>query len=157
MLFRSHLLEILDNSQKPVKGSELASTLEVSRQVIVQDIALLRAEGVNVIATPQGYLLLKQKVHNPKKILPCQHSSLAEMEDVSIKPLALCQVEPRRTLFYNGLITTYIAENERKLNQEIKLLITQSLVAGYKGKLLLWQNLSLAEVKIKVDTKVKEL
>ena len=78
-------------------------------------------------------------------------------EVLSIKPLALCQVEPSRTLFYNGLITTYISEDERKLNQEIKLLITQSLEAGYKGKLLLWQNLSLSELKIKVDTKVKEL
>ena len=38
-------------------GSELARRLGVSRQVIVQDIALLRAAGEDVVATPQGYRL----------------------------------------------------------------------------------------------------
>ena len=39
---RERLLEILKNSSAPVSGSELSKQLGVSRQVIVQDIALLR-------------------------------------------------------------------------------------------------------------------
>ena len=49
---RDLLLSILNKSSNPIKGDELASTLDVSRQVIVQDIALIRATGVDIIATP---------------------------------------------------------------------------------------------------------
>ena len=55
---REKLLKILKNSNKPVKGSELSTELEVSRQVIVKDIALLRASGIDVLATSAGYVLL---------------------------------------------------------------------------------------------------
>ncbi len=54
---REQLLNILNKSVNPIKGDELADTLNVSRQVIVQDIALIRASGVDIIATPQGYMI----------------------------------------------------------------------------------------------------
>lgn len=54
---RKQLIEILESSTKPIKGSELATELHVSRQVIVQDIALIRAKGYEIIATPQGYII----------------------------------------------------------------------------------------------------
>ena len=54
---RELLLNILNKSANPIKGDELANTLNVSRQVIVQDIALIRATGVDIIATPQGYII----------------------------------------------------------------------------------------------------
>ena len=40
---RQELLRLISKSQKPISGTELAQTLHVSRQVIVQDVALLRA------------------------------------------------------------------------------------------------------------------
>jgi len=49
--------DILGKSPGPVKGSELAERMGVSRQVIVQDIAILRAAGEGILATPQGYLI----------------------------------------------------------------------------------------------------
>ena len=39
-----------------MKGTELASLFKVTRQIIVKDIAILRAEGRNIIATPDGYI-----------------------------------------------------------------------------------------------------
>jgi len=42
---------------KPITGGELARRLGVSRQVIVQDMAILRAGGADILATPQGYIL----------------------------------------------------------------------------------------------------
>ena len=39
--------------------SELAKEFKVSRQVIVQDIAILRAKGIPILATPQGYIISK--------------------------------------------------------------------------------------------------
>ena len=50
-------MDQIKNSDRPVSGSALAKTFQVSRQVIVQDIALIRAEGNNVISTNRGYIL----------------------------------------------------------------------------------------------------
>lgn len=57
---REKLLDILKNSSGPVSGSSLSRLLGVSRQVIVQDIALLRAGNAEIFATPKGYILYTQ-------------------------------------------------------------------------------------------------
>ncbi|NLC16017.1 MAG: transcription repressor NadR [Firmicutes bacterium] len=54
---RRRILEILAASPEPVTGASLASRLGVTRQVIVQDIALLRARGEPILATPKGYTM----------------------------------------------------------------------------------------------------
>lgn len=54
---RASLLDALRCADAPVSGGQLASTLNVSRQVIVQDIALLREAGANIVATTKGYVL----------------------------------------------------------------------------------------------------
>lgn len=58
---REQILEILSGSSKAVSGKELAARLGVSRQVIVQDIALLRANGENIYSTNLGYLCPVQR------------------------------------------------------------------------------------------------
>ena len=55
---REKLLEILRSADEPVKGSVLSAKLDVSRQVIVKDIALLRASGIEILATSTGYMIL---------------------------------------------------------------------------------------------------
>ena len=55
---RERLLQILKKSDEPVKGSELSAELQVSRQVVVKDIALLRASGIEILATSSGYIIL---------------------------------------------------------------------------------------------------
>jgi transcriptional regulator of NAD metabolism len=54
---RVRLLELLRQSEKPLSGAALARRLRLSRQVIVQDIAVLRAAGHPIQATPRGYVL----------------------------------------------------------------------------------------------------
>lgn len=54
---REQILKILRSSEEPVAGTELAGQLCVSRQVIVQDMALIRANGIDVMATNRGYVL----------------------------------------------------------------------------------------------------
>lgn len=51
----------LTKSNKPIKGIEFASIYNVTRQVIVKDIALLRAEGNKIISTPDGYMVVKKE------------------------------------------------------------------------------------------------
>ena len=44
----------LRTAEYPVSAASLASGLSVSRQIIVGDIALLRAAGEKITATPRG-------------------------------------------------------------------------------------------------------
>ena len=54
---REHIIQLLMQTKKPISGTELAKQMKVSRQVIVQDIALIRAAGHEIISTNRGYLL----------------------------------------------------------------------------------------------------
>lgn len=54
---REQIKEKLKKSKKPLSASALAADFSVSRQIIVGDIALLRAAGVDILATARGYLL----------------------------------------------------------------------------------------------------
>lgn len=58
---REQILKILKNSDKPVAGTELAKQLQVSRQVIVQDMALIRANGVGILSTNRGYVIDEER------------------------------------------------------------------------------------------------
>ena len=54
---REAILNRIKSSERPVAGRALAASYDVSRQVIVQDIALIRASGYNIISTNRGYIL----------------------------------------------------------------------------------------------------
>ena len=54
---RQEILKNIKESDRPVSGSKLAKDYDVSRQVIVQDIALLRASGYDIISTNRGQVL----------------------------------------------------------------------------------------------------
>ena len=57
---RSAVYQVL-SADVPLSASVLATRFGVTRQVIVGDIALLRAEGRSIIATPRGYLIPQQE------------------------------------------------------------------------------------------------
>ncbi len=56
---REKIIELLKNTSEPLSGTALGKTTGVSRQVVVQDIALLRTEGKSILSTPRGYVLEK--------------------------------------------------------------------------------------------------
>lgn len=84
---REAIIEYLSNRTTPTNGTELAKHFHVSRQVIVQDIALLRAENRNILSTNKGYVL-----HHPQEkrtgctaVLMVRHSAeqtLDEMQSI---------------------------------------------------------------------------
>lgn len=73
---RELILKILRESDKPVAGTELAKQMDVSRQVIVQDMALIRANGIEVVSTNRGYIIVEEKtaqrvfkvIHNDEEV-----------------------------------------------------------------------------------------
>ena len=54
---RENIIRTLRQAADPVSAASLASDLGVSRQIIVGDIALLRASGEKITSTPRGYVL----------------------------------------------------------------------------------------------------
>ncbi|MEH7417141.1 transcription repressor NadR [Neobacillus drentensis] len=73
---RSYILQQLKDSPEPLTGSELAARTNVSRQVIVGDITLLKAKNEPIIATSQGYIYLKSSTGNPifERTIACKHT-----------------------------------------------------------------------------------
>ena len=64
------IVEILESSETLVSGTYLAELFDVSRQVIVQDIAILKARNIDIISTNRGYRLLSKGI---KKIIKVKH------------------------------------------------------------------------------------
>ena len=54
---RQAILKLLRQAPRPVSAGNLAERFSVSRQVIVGDVALLRAAGADITATPRGYVI----------------------------------------------------------------------------------------------------
>lgn len=75
---REEMLSMIKRSKKPVPGKELAEMFGVSRQVIVQDIALIRASGHEVFSTNRGYLL--NEPHTVSRVFKVSHTE-DELED----------------------------------------------------------------------------
>ena len=72
---RGSILDELARTDKPVSGSALAKAVGVSRQVVVQDIALLRANGHDIVATNRGYVLREGKSEPavPTRLVKVRH------------------------------------------------------------------------------------
>lgn len=73
---RAALQERLQASPEAVTGTALAQEFGVSRQVIVGDIAILRAAGSRIVATPQGYWIPKENIKQTiQATLVCRHNN----------------------------------------------------------------------------------
>lgn len=70
---REVILEWLKTSSDPITGNELALRANVSRQVIVGDVTILKAKNEPIIATSQGYLYMNQPITRSKRIVACSH------------------------------------------------------------------------------------
>ncbi|MCR5724094.1 MAG: transcription repressor NadR [Treponema sp.] len=83
---RNKILSLLRETQSPLSGSALAERLGVSRQVIVTDIALLRASRSDIIATNAGYLLAKSADANSvvqRRIFKVNHTDEQIAEELT--------------------------------------------------------------------------
>ncbi len=72
---RAKILELLSTSVDAISGTELAKILGVSRQVVVQDIALLRATDKNIISTTKGYMLYVAETSKAKRCFLVKHTT----------------------------------------------------------------------------------
>ncbi len=120
---REEILAIVGNSDNPLPAAVLAEKLGVSRQVIVQDIAILRGGGYGIISTNRGYMFAVKKPA-ASRVFKCRHTleqildegnliiSLGgRVEDIFVNHRVYGRIAARLEL-YNG---THVEELYRSL------------------------------------------
>src|SRR5471030_1479604 len=80
---RDNIIKLLLESNEPLKGGVIAKRYSVTRQVIVKDIAILRAKGERIIATPDRYMNNKNE-HKVKSIIAVTHTEEEIFDEMSI-------------------------------------------------------------------------
>lgn len=80
---RAQILQMLKEQNTPLSGTALANHFHVSRQVIVQDIALMRAENHSILSTHRGYLFRDSETADtlPKRVFYVRHSTQQVLEE----------------------------------------------------------------------------
>ena len=90
---KEKIIEEIKKSNKPISASTLAKKLGVSRQIIVGDVALIRASGNNIIATPRGYIL-DSKQQNQTYTIAVNHSQEQMADELyTIVDLGGCAID----------------------------------------------------------------
>lgn len=80
---RQAILDRLRSADRPVSACALAAGLNVSRQIIVGDIALLRAGGAEISATPRGYVL-PRATDGITRTIACRHTLAQTGQELDI-------------------------------------------------------------------------
>ena len=71
---REGVRKALARSSQPVSAGALAREFGVSRQIIVGDVALLRAAGADITATPRGYVIRRAPAGLLRQVA-CRHDA----------------------------------------------------------------------------------
>ena len=80
---RTAILRLLKERGTPLSGTALAKELGVSRQVIVQDIALIRAENNDILSTNKGYVYRSEsaEISQPKRVFHVRHTTQEVLDE----------------------------------------------------------------------------
>ena len=83
---RTKILDMLKSQHTPISGAALAKQFHVSRQVIVQDIALMRAENHRILSTKKGYVYRSEEPDGsqPKRVFWVKHSTEQVLDEFMI-------------------------------------------------------------------------
>lgn len=134
---RAWILQQLKDSPTPLTGSELALLANVSRQVIVGDITILKAKNEPIIATSQGYMYFKQNTVSPvfERTIACRH--LPEETESELNLLVDHGVTVKDVRIdhpvYGDLIASIMVSNRAEVKQFMDKV--RSTQAGYLSEL----------------------
>lgn len=80
---RAQILQLLKDQGSPLSGTAIAKAMGVSRQVIVQDIALIRAENYSILSTNKGYIYRLSDSENarPKRVFYVKHTTQEVLDE----------------------------------------------------------------------------
>lgn len=118
---REKIRDILTKSSTKVKGSDLADLFQVSRQIVVGDVALLKAAGLPVISTPRGYYVERSRNTHAERTFVCIHQkrqAVREMEIIVAHGGIIHNVSIEHEMY--GIIT---ADLEIENEEDIRLFV----------------------------------
>lgn len=118
------LIDTLVNATKPIPGRTLGEMMNVSRQVIVGDITLLKAIGEPIMATSRGYVYMRpensSEIH--EKIIVCRHTPEQTEEELNIlvdHGVTVKDVNIEHSV-YGNLSATIMVSNRMEVKQFIE-------------------------------------
>lgn len=116
---REAMLDALREAQAPLSGAALAQRFGVSRQVIVQDIALLRSSGAQIVSTNRGYVVAdaagEAQAARPSRLFKVRHDAdevAAELDAIVDLGAAVESVMVNHRTY--GLLTAPLAIRSRR-------------------------------------------
>ena len=128
---REEILSLIGNAENPIPANVLAERFAVSRQVIVQDIAILRANGLDVTATNRGYIL-NTKIQAPR-VFKCRHS----FEEIVDEGVLIIEAGGRvEDIFVNHRVYGRISSRLDLINRTHVEELYRSLVSGASKPLM---------------------
>jgi transcriptional regulator of NAD metabolism len=121
---RELIIKTLQASKKPISGRELGEMTNVSRQVIVGDITLLKAKNEPIIATSQGYVYMPTQGDHGKieKTIVCRHTPEQTEEELQIfvdHGLTVKDVKIEHPV-YGDLSASIMVSNRHEVKEFIK-------------------------------------
>ena len=78
---RKAIVNLLMSTNAPISGSELAQKFDISRQIIVQDVTVLKGMGYEILSTSQGYLIQKSPLS--ERVFKVRHTTEQTEEELS--------------------------------------------------------------------------
>jgi len=134
---RNFILQLLKTSSTPITGSELADKTNVSRQVIVGDITLLKAKNEPIIATSQGYIYLQQggSTQTFERTIACRHTPEETEKELTIfvdHGVTVNDVKIEHAV-YGDLTASIMVSNRQEVKQFIEKI--QSTKASFLSEL----------------------
>lgn len=118
---RNLILEWLKSSSEPITGNELAAKTNVSRQIIVGDITLLKARNEPILATSQGYVYMHTLQSIPKfeRTVACIHPPERTEEELNIlvdHGVTVKDVKIEHSI-YGDLTASIMVSNRKEVKQ----------------------------------------
>ncbi len=78
---RKAIANLLLSTKEPISGGELAQKFGVSRQIIVQDITVLKGTGCEILSTNHGYIM--QKSPFSERVFKVRHTTEQTEDELS--------------------------------------------------------------------------
>lgn len=152
---REKLLHILRTSNRPVKGVELAKELKVTRQIIVKDIALLRASGIDILATSNGYIIYT--IENKEFEIKCKNHTSDEHLLLELQTIVDLGGKVKDVIVEHPTYGSIKAELNLSSNRDIKAFMEKSKKDGFKQLSSLSQDYHIHTIEVPNEKILEEI
>lgn len=152
---REKLLHILKISNKPVKGGDLAKELNVTRQIVVKDIALLRASGIDILATSSGYIIYTIK--NQEFKIKCKNHMNNDHLLLELQTMIDLGGKVKDVIVDHPTYGTIKAELNLASNRDLKTFMEKSKKNGFKQLSSLTQDYHVHTIEVPDEKTLEEI